>query len=132
MPLPRLTGHGSMVTGDWRVDVLIAFIGAIGLIVPGWLTYKGATVGKDPRPAIESHGTVAWEAAQNRRLVSSEASRVRDFVAHEHDETRRQMREAIRDMAQQHEETRRQIREHASGTMSDQLLAAIAKLKFDQ
>ena len=99
------------MSGDWRVDVLIALIGAVGLIVPGRLAYKGAKVGKDPKPEIENHGTVAWEAAQNRKLVATEASRVRDFVSHEHDETRRQMREAIRDMAAQHEETRRQMRE---------------------
>ena len=117
------------MSGDWRVDVLIAFIGAIGCIVPGWLAYKGAVVGRDPKPETEQHGTVAWEARENRKLIAIEASRVRDFVSHEHDETRRQMREAIRDMAAQHEETRRKMREHSSHTVPWDVIASLAKLK---
>ena len=116
------------MSGDWRVDVLIALIGAIGLIVPGWLAYKGAKVGKEPKPAVEQHGTVAWEHQQTRNLITAEAGKTRDFLAREHDETRRQIREACDRMGQQHEETRRQIRECAVDVPWD-MLAALAHLR---
>lgn len=88
------------MSGDWRIDVAIALIGAIGLIVPGWLAYKGNNVGKDEKPSTEAHGTLAWEH-----------SKTRDFIAREHDETRRQIREACTTMEGQHAETRRQLRD---------------------
>ena len=78
------------MTGNAWIDILIALIGAFGLIVPGWLTYRGSKLGKDKQPAVEQHGSLEWQLS---KTLGAEASRIRDFIAREHDETRRQVRE---------------------------------------
>lgn len=83
-----------MLSGSWYIDIGIALIGAIGLIVPGWLAYKGSKVGKNPSPATEPHGGLAWEH-----------SKTRDFISREHDETRRQMHDGLREMRGLHHTT---------------------------
>lgn len=86
------------MSGDWRIDVLIAIIGAIGLIVPGWLTFRGAKLGKESSPAIAPHGSNSWEHEMARKHLHDECSRMREAVSREHDETRRCLRETEREI----------------------------------
>lgn len=103
--------------GNWIVDVGIAIIGAVGLIVPGWLTYKGMKVGKDPAPPNDAHGSEAWEHTRTREAFAHEGSKTRDLLAREADETRRQMQDGFRELRAQ------------NANVPWEILAAAAKLQ---
>lgn len=105
------------MSGSWIVDVVIALIGALGLIIPGWLTYKGMKVGKTPQPANEPHGTEAWEHSRSRDAITKDGSKTRDMVAREADETRRQLQDGFRELRDQ------------NARVPWELLATIAKLR---
>lgn len=80
------------MSGNLWVDVAIALIGAFGLIASAWLTYKGTRVGKTDSPPLIDHGS-----------EHGEHSRTRDFIAREHDETRRQAQDGLREIRDAHD-----------------------------
>ena len=71
---------------DLIVAIIVALIGALGLIVPGWLAYKGRQLARRNSPyKPDPHGAEDWQH-----------STTRDLVSREHSETRRVIRSLMR------------------------------------